>query len=184
MGPLWQTILYQSGKFAKLHMSLSATTEETEEFTKLWMNVARTGEGYDLFAQKREEAIRAKQEWMLSYYSGAYTSVAQMRWDWDHVLSFNSLPELSNVHCPALGVFGELDQLTDGPAAANSMRKALLQAGNKDVTVIVFRNASHSLSYMPSGDRMAPGVFDTLRDWLRATMHLLEKRSTRVKASK
>lgn len=39
--------------------------------------------------------------------------------------------------------------------------------GNTDVTVRVFSRAGHSLSERPSGSRMAPGVFDTLRDWLR-----------------
>ena len=46
------------------------------------------------------------------------------------------------------------------------MRRVLAEAGHKDFTVKVFPNASHSLKEMPSGNRMAPGLFETLRSWL------------------
>jgi alpha-beta hydrolase superfamily lysophospholipase len=42
----------------------------------------------------------------------------------------------------------------------------LREAGNKDVTLKIFPNANHALLEMPSANRMAPGVFATLRSWL------------------
>jgi pimeloyl-ACP methyl ester carboxylesterase len=92
-----------------------------------------------------------------------------MRWYWEHVLSFDPRPALRDVHVPVLGVFGEADPLTEASVAAESMRRALAQGGNSDVTVKIFPGAGHSLNDA-SGGRMAPGVFDTLGVWLRANV--------------
>jgi pimeloyl-ACP methyl ester carboxylesterase len=172
MGPLWETILYQAGALPQSQGRSAAQAEEAREFAKLWMRVARTGEDYDLFVSKREEIRKANKGWLLSYYSNEYSSPAQMRWDWDHILSFSSLPALQSVTCPVLGVFGELDPLTDASVAASNMRTALSGAGHGDFTVKIFPNAGHSLGEMPSKSRMAPGVFETLRSWLLNRVHV------------
>lgn len=174
MGPLWETILYQAGAIPRANGFSAAQAEEAREFAKLWMRVARTGEDYDLFVSKREEIRQANQRWLLSYFSSEYSSLAQMRWDWDHILSFSPLPALENVTCPVLGVFGELDSSTDASDAASNMRKVFSGAGHVDFTVKIFPNAGHSLGEMPSKSRMAPGVFETLRSWLLNRVHVVE----------
>lgn len=166
VGPLWGTILYQAGASLKSRGYTDAQAEEAWEFARLWMRVARTGTDYDLFTKKRDEALKADKKWLLSYFSDEYTTLAQMRWDWDHILAFDARPALKKVSCPVLAVFGAKDPLTDASVAPNELRKALSEGGNEDVTIRVFPNAGHSLSEMPSGSRMAPGVFDTLRTWL------------------
>jgi len=171
MGPLWQTILYQTGAFLKRSGAPAAQVDEAQEFTKLWMRVSRTGEDYELFVKKREEARRDKKPW-LTWTSDEFVSLEQMRWDWDHILSFTPLPALKRVTCPILGVYGELDQTTDASDAASNMRKVLAESGNRDFMLKVFPNAGHSLGEMPSGNRMAPGVFETLRSWLLQRVRL------------
>ncbi|MGA8440009.1 MAG: alpha/beta hydrolase [Candidatus Sulfotelmatobacter sp.] len=171
MGPLWQTLLYQTDTFLRQTGVPAAQVDEALEFTKLWMRVARTGEGYELFVKKREEVRRDKKPW-LSWSSDDFASLEQMRWDWDHILSFTPLPALKRVTCPVLGVYGELDQSTDASDAASNMRKVLAESGNRDFMVKVFPNAGHSLSEQPSGNRMAPGVFETLRSWLLRRVRL------------
>ena len=47
------------------------------------------------------------------------------------------------------------------------MRTVLTHSGNKDFTLKIFPNADHPLMEMPSRARMAPGVFETLRAWIR-----------------
>jgi hypothetical protein len=47
------------------------------------------------------------------------------------------------------------------------MREALARGGNRSFTSRIFPNGSHSLTELPAKRRMAPGVFDTLRSWLR-----------------
>jgi hypothetical protein len=178
MGPLWQTILYQTGAALRQAGAPAAEVDEAQESTKLWLRVARTGEDYELFLKKREEARRDKKPWLLSWASDDFTSLEQMRWDWDHILSFSPLPALKAVTCPVLGVYGEMDQLTDASDASSTMREVLTESGNRDFMVKVFPNARHSLGEMPSGDRMAPGVFETLRSWLQKRVHLPEVSET------
>lgn len=174
MGPLWETILYQAGAIPRSRGLSVAQAEEAREFAKLWMRVARTGEDYDLFVREREEIRKANKGWLLSYHSNKYGSLAQMRWDWDHILSFSPLPALKSVTCPVLGVFGELDSSTDASGAASNMRKVLSGAGHRDFTIKIFPSAGHSLGEMPSKSRMAPGVFETLRSWLLSRVHVAE----------
>ncbi len=166
MGPLWETILYQAGATLKERGYSTPEVEEALAFTKLWMHVAKTGSDYDVFLKQRQVAIEGKKPW-LSWYSEEFSSLQQMRWDWSHILAFDSRVALKDVTCPVLGVFGKADVLTDAPTAAANMREALSAAGNHDVTIKVFPNAGHSLAEMPSGNRMASGVFETLRSWLR-----------------
>ena len=178
MGPLWQTLLYQTGASLIRTGAPAAQVDEAQEFTKLWMRVARTGEDYELFVKKREEARRDKKPWLLSWVSDDFTSLEQMRCDWEHILSFSPLPALKAVTCPVLGVYGEMDQVTDASDASSAMRKVLGESGTRDFMVKVFPNAGHSLSEMPSGDRMAPEVFETLRSWLQKRVHLPEVSGT------
>jgi hypothetical protein len=174
MGPLWQTLLYQIeiNMRAKGHAQIDI--EQALEFNRFALDVARTGEGFEIFLERREELVRSGKEAWIAWYIDDYSSLSQMRWSWDHVLAFNPLPSLSEVKCPILGVFGEFDLSTDAATAPVAMRNALLAADStKDVTVRVIPNASHSLMEKLSfeldqsqGNRMAPGAFDLLREWL------------------
>jgi pimeloyl-ACP methyl ester carboxylesterase len=166
MGPLWQTLHYQAGALARERGVPDAQVEEALAFSALWMRVARTGAGYQKFIAARDKARREGKDWLLNWRSGDFSSLEQMRWDWDHTLAFSPLPALKTVTCPVLGIWGERDPLTDAPRAAKSMREALAQAGNKDFTTRIVPDGSHSLMELPGKRRMAPGVFDTLHAWL------------------
>jgi pimeloyl-ACP methyl ester carboxylesterase len=168
MGPLWETLLYQAGALARGKGATERDVDETMAFTRLWMDVARTGRGYGEFLKRRQSIIASGKASLLSYESGAFTSLEQMRWVWTHILIFSPLPALGRVTCPVLGVWGEADPLTDAPKAATAMREALSKGGNTDVSVKIFPNAGHSLMETPSRKGMAPGVFDYLRQWLVA----------------
>jgi alpha-beta hydrolase superfamily lysophospholipase len=78
---------------------------------------------------------------------------------------------MNNVTSPVLGVFGELDSSTDASDATSNMRKVLSDAGHRDFMVKIFPNAGHSLGEMPANNRMASGVFETLRSWLLNRVH-------------
>ncbi len=172
MGPLWQTLLYQAGAILKTNGRSPADIAETMAYTRMWMDVARTGNGYDAFLRRRQEIIDSARPWMLSYTSRAFTSLEQMRWAWDHILAFSPLPALKTVTCPVLGLFGQADPLTEVDEAARALRAALAQSGNRDVTVRIFPDAGHSLMQTPSRVGMAPGVFDALAEWLTPRLGL------------
>lgn len=166
MGPLWETTLYQAAAYPRRAGASEADIAEYVAFTQQWLDVARTGDGWDDFLARREE-MRTKNPRALFWSSNEFASVDEMRWYWDHVLSFNPLPALAHVKAPVLGVFGQVDVSTEAPVAAANMLATLSAAGNRDVTAKIFPDANHSLN-TPSGAGMAPGVFDTLRSWLRA----------------
>ncbi len=168
MGPLWQTILYQGAAMMRAAGSSEDEIEQAVAFNRFWMEVARTGRGYAEFLQRRDAIIRSGKKGWLFYVNAAFTSLEQMQWTWERILSYDSLPALRDVNCPVLGLFGADDVLTDARAASQAMRTALASGGNRDVTVQVLANASHSLMETPGRRGMAPGVFDTLRKWLTA----------------
>jgi len=168
MGPLWKTILYQGAAMLRASGRPEAEIAEALAFNEFWMQVARTGKEYDTFVERRAVIARSGKTGWNFYMNGAFTSLAQMRWAWDHILTFDSLPALSRVTCPVLGLFGQADVLTEAVVASEAMRQALASGGNRDVTVKIIPNARHSLMEASTASRMAPGVFDTLRDWLVA----------------
>jgi uncharacterized protein len=165
MGPLWQTVSYQIGAVLRSRGLSKSDVEKATRFTDMWLRVARTGRGWEEFVRQRDEMRREGKLWFLQA-SGDFVSLDQMRWDWDHILAFSPLATLKEVACPALAVYGAADTSTQVSLAVQNMRKTLAQSGNNHFTIKVFPNAGHSLSEMPSGSRMAPGVFETLRSWL------------------
>lgn len=165
MGPLWRTILYQVGARLRAGGAPDSDAAQATEFNRFWMDVARSGKGYDDYVQRRDALLRDGKAAWLEYYSGTYRSLEQMRWSWDHILAFDSLTALADVDCPVLGVFGEHDVSTDAHEAARALRDALIAGGNPDVTTRIFADASHSLM---NGSRtaIATGVFQSLAEWL------------------
>ena len=173
MGPLWQTLLYQVEINMKARGHSRTDIEHALEFNRFALEVARTGNGFDTFLERREKIVQSGNAAWIGWYIGEYSSLSQMRWSWDHILSFNPLLTLGQVSCPTLGVFGEFDLSTDASTASVAMRDAILAANSRrDVTVKVIPNASHSLMERHAiedrsqSNRMAPGVFDLLREWL------------------
>jgi pimeloyl-ACP methyl ester carboxylesterase len=165
MEPLWQTLHWQVGAVLGAAGKSAADIEKEQTFVDLWLRVARTGQGWEEFKNRENEMVASNGSWIFQS-RGPFTSLDQLRWDWDHVLTFDPLPALGRVTCPVLGVFGELDTATPAKRTAENMRRVLTQAGHTDFTIKVFPNAGHSLSELPSKSRMAPGLFETLRSWL------------------
>lgn len=173
MGPLWQTLIYQVEALMSGRGESRSEIDSALAFTKLWMSVAQTGNDYELFTKRRQQISKDKRPWLF-WSSGDFTSLEEMRWGWTHILRFSPLPALNRVACPVLGIFGEVDQITDPFDATVNMREVLSQAGNKDFTLTIIPNASHSLMKMPSRKGMAYGVFETLRSWLLKRVHMVE----------
>jgi pimeloyl-ACP methyl ester carboxylesterase len=167
MEPLWQTLRYQVGAILAAGGAPQAKIDRQAAFVDLWLRVARTGQGWSEFREAQESIVKSDGSWIFET-RGPFTSLEQLRWDWDHILTFDPTVALRQVRCPVLGVFGELDPATPAVRTVENMRTALTQADDKDFTFRIFPKAGHSLSELPEKNRMAPGVFDTLRSWLQA----------------
>jgi pimeloyl-ACP methyl ester carboxylesterase len=171
MGPLWKTLLYQADVDLRVAGATELEIAEAVAFNKFALDVAGTGERYDEFLRLRQELLDSGRKTWIAWYIGDYNSLEQMRWSWDHILSFDPTPALPDVRCPALGIFGEFDRATESAQAAPAMRDGVLAGGNPDVTVRIIPNGSHSLTEQlglraPRGNRMAPGTFELLHEWL------------------
>jgi uncharacterized protein len=174
MMPLWEQMLYNIE--AQLRAEGFSPTEVAEALNYRTVNiaVARTGEGWDEFATL--QATARQQAWWKAYFgpSEGVSSLASARGLWERTYSFDPLPALKSVRTPVLGLFGSLDTATPARAAAENMQRVLNDAGNRNVTVRIFEGANHPLMEAQTGSnaevprlqRMAPGVFDTLRSWI------------------
>jgi pimeloyl-ACP methyl ester carboxylesterase len=77
---------------------------------------------------------------------------------------------LENVKCPVLGLFGEIDDETPASIAVSNMRRGLAKGGNRKYVLKIFPNANHAL--MLGTKSMAPGVFQTISNWLSQTVRV------------
>ena len=108
-----------------------------------WINVARTGEGWDrlgsaMAAAKNEKWFRAlglpqnKDHWLYKWYPP--------------VGNFNPLPLWEKVKVPVLLIYGEHDRNTPVAPSLAGIGDALHKAGNTDYTPIIIPGAAHNLT--------------------------------------
>ncbi len=71
---------------------------------------------------------------------------------------------LTKVHSPVLAIFGQDDTSVPVAKSVALYEQYLREAGNKNVMIKVFPNATHSI-YVKG--EFAPGYFETISDWLR-----------------
>jgi pimeloyl-ACP methyl ester carboxylesterase len=174
--PLWEQVLYNIEAQLRADGFSPDDVADAVSFQRLAIQVMRTGEAWNEYMEAQD--IARKKQWWSAYFgsSAGYSSLETIRWQWDHVYSFDPLPALRSVTCPVLGVFGALDTSTPARTVAANMERVLREGGNGDVTMRVFESANHPLMEAHTGGNgeipglkgMAPGVFDTLRSWLSA----------------
>lgn len=144
---------------------------EAIAFMHLKFEVARTGEGWaDL---ERRIARGKEQNWI--QYVNAPTSLEGLRWNWQHILSYDPRPALAALRCPVLALYGERDTIVAPEVHVARMREALAHAATRDLTVHVVAGANHQFFSAISGGpgeagqlrEFAGGYFDTRLGWLR-----------------
>jgi dienelactone hydrolase len=118
-------------------------------------DVARTGEGW---AQLQTAmAVGAREGW-LSYVNPP-PSLENLRWNWEHILSYDPAPALEAVSCPVLVLYGGLDTIVPARVHKERMRAALERARTRDVTIKVFDHANHAfLQAVTGGRRETPAL--------------------------
>ena len=97
-------------------------------------------------------------------------------------ISYDPVPVLERVTVPVLAYNGELDKSVNTKESVPIMERALRTKGNKDVTIIILRKASHDLleaktgynSEYPRLRRYVSGYWDTMDTWL--TKHVTVKK--------
>ena len=132
--------------------------------------VARTGEGWDDLAAV---SARAEAEGWASYVN-VPSSFDSLRWNWEHVLSWDPRPVLERLTIPVLALYGELDTIVSPEVHVKKLQDALTRHGNKDVTVKILPRANHHFFSASTGGpaevgrlaQFVPGYFETRVAWV------------------
>jgi dienelactone hydrolase len=111
--------------------------------------VARTGRGWD--ALQAAMARGAREGW-LSYVNPPPT-LENLRWNWEHILSYDPAPALEALNCPVLVLYGGLDTIVPAGVHRARMQAALERARTRDVTIKVFDKANHAFLQAVTGGR-------------------------------
>ena len=90
------------------------------------------------------------------------------------MFSYDPLPALERVTCPALFVFGSVDSNMPVDASIPLIEGALKRAGNRDYTIRAFPRGRHDLieginggpREFPRMKRFVPGYWDAMADWV------------------
>lgn len=119
---------------------------------------AQIGDPEALIAQQAAANVAAFQSPWLSYF-----------------FDYDPSDDLRRIAVPILVLFGELDVQVDVQQNRGPFEAALAEAGNDDVTVVVFPQANHLFQeavtggpeeYLALDMAFLPGFLDTISDWL------------------
>jgi alpha-beta hydrolase superfamily lysophospholipase len=143
---------------------------QASHFMDVKLEVARTGEGWTGLMELAEGGERAG--W--SHYVNRPVSLESLRWNWEHVLSYDPRPVLQRLRIPLLALYGRLDRVVEPEFSKERIEEALRAAGNPDVTVRILPRANHHFfAAGTGGPQEAPmlkgyvsGYFEARVDWL------------------
>ena len=144
---------------------------EAMELVRFRFECARSGHGWERLAEMQN---RSRAEAWYPYV-GDSSGKDDPFWEfWRLIRDFDPAPALAKVRCPVLSILGEKDTYVSAEQSAAVWRDVLGRAGNRDVTVIVFAGADHSLleawtgglKESPRKKRFVSGYLPTLRDWV------------------
>ncbi len=141
---------------------------EATVFIKMFVNVLRTGQGWEQFAAATEKARQTKWYPMLRV-------PPQDNWFWSYyrrIADYNAAEHWSKVNVPVLLIYGERDAYVPVAQSISNIDRALNRAGNKDYTIVLLPRASHAFNIEPEAGqpfewwRMASGFPDLLTAWI------------------
>ena len=145
---------------------------EATEFIKMWVNVMRTGQGWEQFDAAVERVrgtkwfpmlhVPPKDHWIWTFHKRIY--------------DYNAADYWAQVSVPVLVIYGERDLYVPVSQSIWNIDRALSKAKNRDYTILVLPRASHSFNIEPVPGQpfewwhMASGFPDLLTAWITQRM--------------
>lgn len=145
---------------------------EASEFIKMWVNVMRTGQGWEQFDRAIEEArgtkwfpmlhVPPKDNWIWAFHKRIY--------------DYNAADYWAQVSVPVLVIYGERDLYVPIAQSILNIDRALSKAKNRDYTILVLPRASHAFNIEPEAGQpfewwhMASGFPNLLTAWINQRM--------------
>ena len=169
-GPIYSQDLYRTRNDLEDKGFTEPEISRAMDLYSQWVNVARTGEGWDQLSLAMAEAKndkwfrvlglpQSKDHWIYRWYPG--------------VGNFNPLPRWEQVHVPVLLIYGEQDRNTPVAPSLAGITEALQKAHNADYTPIIIPGAAHNLTIQwHTGQPFfwwhgAPGYSNLLVAWVK-----------------
>ena len=145
-----------------------ADVQQAMTYYRKWLNMARTGIGFERLDSLNNEAKDKKWiEWVEAPPKG--------HWIWKYYLAtgnYNSLDYWKKVTVPILLVYGESDQIEDIKSYLHNIDSSQTNR-QKDITEIILPNAQHNLCIFPDKkDKffwwyLSRGYEDLITGWIK-----------------
>jgi len=146
---------------------------EATEFIKLWVDVMRTGQGWEQF-EKAVEKVRETKWFPMLHVP------PKDHWIWafhKRIYDYNSADYWAQVNVPVLVIYGERDLYVPVTKSIWNIDRALSRAKNRDYTILVLPRASHAFIIEPEAGQpfewwhISPGFPDLLTAWINQRMN-------------
>jgi pimeloyl-ACP methyl ester carboxylesterase len=171
-GPAWQQDPVRVGAELRAAGFPEADVRRAVGFSKYRMRLIR-GKGPYEELERAQNAVKTRRWFGSIHFCDKALFDAARR-----CVGFDNGPSWEKVHCPVLVLYGDRDTSSGPPGKLVAIiRRGLKKAGNRDVTVKIFRNADHSLCRAEAGRKHAsrkraggtnfvPGYLETMTTWL------------------
>jgi len=167
-GPAWeQDPVRVEAELRAAHFP-EADVAEAVAFARRRMDLIRGGRPFGELDRAQETVMN--RSWFVAVHRCDRVRFESAR----RVVGHDSGPSWEGVRCPVLVIYGDKDTSSGPPdGLVTVIRRGLAKAGNRDVTVKIFRDADHSLRRPREGGRkgeddpeFVPGYLDTMTAWL------------------
>jgi pimeloyl-ACP methyl ester carboxylesterase len=147
-------------------------------FEHLRAGAASDGSRLDAMVRRLQENTKIK-DW-LPPLSSEIDWVKRDKWYFLYPIDFDASPFWKQFSRPVLGIFAELDALTQTQRVVSAFATTLGARSNTDFTVTVFPRACHDMlegqkvddSALGELKTFAPGYFEVMTDWLSKKVSL------------
>ena len=144
-------------------------TDSAIRFYKIWLEVARTGNGWSGMEKENNKVKNA------IWYSWVEPP-PKNNWVWNWYLktgNYNYVQYWEKIKIPTLLIYGDKDEITPVKPSLDRIQPALKKAGNKKYTVIIIPNAIHYFAQeKKEGDlwtQNSQGYLENIYHWIHIT---------------